>query len=82
MALSEFEKKMKRANTILYNADKMGLSNDAIENARHMLELTYKNMQDTFKARNNKGLNYRNDQSSQLTIHSPNYYPFPTQLQK
>ena len=54
MALSEFEKKMKRANTILYNADKMGLSNDAIENARHMLELTYKNMQDNFKAKNNK----------------------------
>lgn len=54
MALSEFEKLMKRANTILYNADKMGLTNDTIENARHMLKVAYNSMEGTFKPKNNK----------------------------
>ena len=54
MALSEFEKLMKRANTILYNADKMGLTNDTIENARHMLKVAYNSMKGTFKPKNNK----------------------------
>ena len=54
MALSEFEKLMKRANTILYNADKMGLTNDTIENARHMLKIAYNSMEGTFKPKNNK----------------------------
>ena len=54
MALSEFEKLMKRANTILYNADKMGLTNDTIENARHMLKVAYNSMEGTIKPRNNK----------------------------
>ena len=54
MALSEFEKLMKRANTILYNADKMGLTNDTIENARHMLKVAYNSMEGTYKPKNNK----------------------------
>ena len=54
MALSQFEKTMKRANTILSNADKMGLSNDAIESARHMLKIQYAKLEQSgdFKARN------------------------------
>ena len=54
MALSEFEKMMKRANRVLENADKMGLTNDTIETARHMLDKIYSNLEKdgTFKARN------------------------------
>lgn len=56
MALSEFEKLMKRANRILENADKMGLTNDVIETTRNTLKNVYKNMEknNTFKMKNTK----------------------------
>lgn len=56
MALSEFEKLMKRANRILENADKMGLTNDVIETTRNTLKNVYKNMEknNNFKMKNPK----------------------------
>jgi len=56
MALSEFEKLMKRANRILENADKMGLTNDVIETTRNTLKNVYKNMENKnqFKMKNPK----------------------------
>ena len=56
MALSEFEKLIKRANRILENADKMGLTNDVIETTRNTLKNVYKNMEknNNFKMKNPK----------------------------
>lgn len=56
MALTEFEKLMKRANRILENADKMGLTNDVIETTRNTLKNVYKNMEkkNQFKMKNPK----------------------------
>lgn len=53
MALSEFEKTMKRANRLLYNSKKMGISNDSIERMKNALNVLYSSLEkDGVKVRN------------------------------
>ena len=53
MALSEFEKTMKRANRLLYNSKKMGISNDSIERMKNALNVLYSSLEkDGVKVKN------------------------------
>lgn len=51
--LSNFEKTMKRANRLLYNSKKMGISNDSIERMKNALNVLYSSLEkDGVKVRN------------------------------
>lgn len=51
--LSEFEKTMKRANRLLYNSKKMGISNDSIERMKNALNVLYSSLEkDGVKVKN------------------------------
>lgn len=51
--LSEFEKTMKRANRLLYNSKKMGISNDSIERMKNALNVLYSSLEkDGIKVKN------------------------------
>lgn len=53
MALSEFEKTMKRANRLLYNSKKIGISNDSIERMKNALNVLYSSLEkDGVKVKN------------------------------
>lgn len=51
--LSDFEKTMKRANRLLYNSKKMGISNDSIERMKNALNVLYSSLEkDGVKVKN------------------------------